>query len=188
MPADRRRVKENLSAAERGQPRGFRIPLVPANADADFAVLGRPRLEAEVARREVKLLVIRRVVGDVHLAIFPEVLSVRVDDRGGVVVNAGRAFLEERRDDHHAAFPRDRFKFRGRGAGNFLGQGKVRVVFRLAKILRAKQLRQADDLRALLRRVANARDRLRHVCSRIGPALHLDQGDLCFRTVGHVRE
>src|SRR6266487_3445308 len=36
MPSDRRRVKNNLRAAQGRQARRFRIPLVPANADADF--------------------------------------------------------------------------------------------------------------------------------------------------------
>ena len=37
-----------------------------------------------------------------HLAILPEVLPVGVDDRGGVVINARRAFFEKRRDDDDA--------------------------------------------------------------------------------------
>ena len=36
MPSDRRGIKQDLPAAQRGQARGFRIPLVPANADANF--------------------------------------------------------------------------------------------------------------------------------------------------------
>ena len=77
MPADRGRIKQNLRAAQRGQARGLRIPLVPANADADFPMRGRPGLEAEIARREIELLVKRRVVRDVHLAILPEILARR---------------------------------------------------------------------------------------------------------------
>ena len=180
MPADRGRIKQNLRAAQRGQSRRFRIPLVPANADADFPVRRRPGLKPEIARREIKLLVIRGIIRDVHLAILAQVLPIGVDDGGGVVINAGRAFLEKRRDDHDAGFPRDFLQLSRRRPGNFFGQREVGVVFRLAKILRAKQLRQANDLRALLRRVANARDRLRHICSRVRPALHLDQGDLCL--------
>ena len=178
MPADRGRIKQNLRAAQRGQPRRFRIPLVPANADADLPVRGRPGLKPEIARREVKLLVIRGIVRDVHLAILAQVLPVRVDDGRGVVINAGGALLEKRGDDHDAGFPRDFLQLSRRRPGNLLGQREVGVVFRLAKILRAKQFRQANDLRACLRRLANARDRLRHVCSRVGPALHLHQGDL----------
>src|SRR5205085_4292801 len=54
MPADRGRIKNNLGAAQRRQPRRFRIPLVPANADADLAALCFPCLKTEIARREIK--------------------------------------------------------------------------------------------------------------------------------------
>ena len=75
----------------------------------------------------------------------------------------------------------------GRRSRNLFGQREVRVVFRLAKILRAKQLRQTNDLRALLRGVANARDRLREICLRLGAALHLHECDLCRSRRCHVR-
>ena len=38
MPADGGRIKKDLRALHRGQPRGFGIPLVPANQHADFSV------------------------------------------------------------------------------------------------------------------------------------------------------
>src|SRR5215470_13753727 len=95
MPADRRWIKNNLRAAQRRQPRRFRIPLVPANAHAELAALCVPRLKAEITRREIKFLVIKRIVRNVHLTIFPKKFSVRVDDRGGVVINAGHAFFEK---------------------------------------------------------------------------------------------
>src|SRR5216117_2875828 len=72
MPADRRWIKNNLCAAQRGQSRRLRIPLIPANADADFAARCVPRSKSEIARREVKLFVIQRIIGNMHLAIFPE--------------------------------------------------------------------------------------------------------------------
>ena len=73
-----------------------------------------------------------------HLAILPEILAVRVDDRGGVVVNTGRAFLEERGDNDDATFARDFFQLRGRRPGNFFREREVRVVFALAEVLRTK--------------------------------------------------
>src|SRR5207248_6780405 len=72
MPADCRWIKNNLRAVQGSQPRGFWIPLVPAHADADLAVRSVPGLESEIARREVKLFVIQRIIGNMHLAIFPE--------------------------------------------------------------------------------------------------------------------
>ena len=42
-----------------------------------------------------------------HFAIFAEQFSIRVDDCRGVVIEAGAASLEKRRDDYCAGFPRD---------------------------------------------------------------------------------
>ena len=107
MPADRRRIKNNFGAAERGQSRRFGIPLVPANADADFSVRGRPCFETEIAGREIKFLVVGGIVGDMHLAIFPEQRPIGINDRRRVVINAGAPFFEKRRDDHGSRFARD---------------------------------------------------------------------------------
>src|SRR2546423_7360752 len=95
VPADSGRIKNNLRTAQCSQPRCFGIPLVPANADPDFAVLGIPRLEPKVAGSEVKFLVIQRIVWNVHLAVLAEQLTVRVDDRGRVVINARAGPLEK---------------------------------------------------------------------------------------------
>ena len=104
MPADGGRVKKDFRALQRRQPRGFGIPLVPANQHADFAVARLPRLEAEVAGREIKFLVIKRVVGNVHLPVDAEQRTVGVNDGGGVVINAGGAFLKQRGDDDDLVF------------------------------------------------------------------------------------
>ncbi len=95
MPADCRWIKNNFRTAQRRQSRRFRIPLVPANADANFSPLGCPCLKSEIARREIKFLVIKRIVRNVHLPIFAEQLAVRVDNCGGIVIQAGAAFLEK---------------------------------------------------------------------------------------------
>ena len=69
VPADGGRVEEHGGALQRGQPRALGIPLVPADQRADPAGPGVEGPEAQVARREVELLVEGRVVGDVHLAV-----------------------------------------------------------------------------------------------------------------------
>ena len=113
--------------------------MIPANADADVAALRRPVFETEIAGREVKFLVKRRVIRDVHLAIFPEKFSVGVDDRGGVVINAGRAFFEKRRDDDDARVSRAILPNESVvGPGISSASAKYCVIFRLAKILRAE--------------------------------------------------
>ena len=84
VPADRRRVEEHLRAEQRRDARGLRVPLIPADQDADRGVARLPHLEAgprarsplvvevPVAGREVVLLVEQRIVRDVHLAIHAE--------------------------------------------------------------------------------------------------------------------
>jgi hypothetical protein len=48
------------------------------------------------------------------------------------------------------------------------------MIFCLAKILRSKKLRQADNLRALSRRIANKFDRAREILLLLRAAAHLD--------------
>ena len=149
MPADGGGVEEDLRALQRGEPRGFGIPLVPADQHADLAVARLPGAEAEVAGREIELLVVKRVVRDVHLAVDAQQRAVGVNDRGGVVIDAGGALLEQRGDDDDLVFAGELLKGRGARAGNRLGQFEIRVVFALAEILRAEQFLRADDLRAV---------------------------------------
>ncbi len=94
MPADRRGIEQHLRALQRGKPRGFGIPLVPADERTDFADRRIQRLEAEVARREIELFVVERIVGDVHLAIQPAYRAALVEHDRGVVIHTGCAPLE----------------------------------------------------------------------------------------------
>ena len=83
------------------------------------------RLEAQVARREVELLVVERVVGDVHLAVEAQQRAVGVEDDGRVVIEPRRPPLEERADDHDAGLLRDLRERLGGRAGDRLGQVEV---------------------------------------------------------------
>src|SRR5262249_47807088 len=94
MPADRGRIKQDLRAAERREPGGFRIPLVPAD-QRRYATKRRVEIaETEIAGREIEFLVIQRIVGDVHLAIQSENVARRADNSRCVVIDAGGAALE----------------------------------------------------------------------------------------------
>ena len=96
LGADGRRVEQNLGALQHHGARGLRVPLIPADADADHAGLRLPRLEAGVAGAEVIFLLIARTVGDVALAVDAENLAVSVGNRHAVVVT--RAVLLEEGD------------------------------------------------------------------------------------------
>ena len=54
--------------------------------------------EAKIPRRKIKLLVVERIIGDMHLAIATNKLALRVKNDGSVVVKASSAALEERCD------------------------------------------------------------------------------------------
>ena len=57
-----------------------------------------------------------------HLAVAPGDFAVRVDDHGGVVIDACRAPLEDRRDDRNLVRGGDGRERLGRRSGNFLRQ------------------------------------------------------------------
>src|SRR6266436_3565384 len=58
VPADAGRIENNLCALQRGQPRSFRVPLVPTNLNSDAAVFGIEIWKTEIAGREIKFFVI----------------------------------------------------------------------------------------------------------------------------------
>src|SRR5712671_1671170 len=122
MPADGGGIKKNFRALHGREARGFRIPLVPANQNANFAVAGLPRSEAEVPGREIKLLVIERVVGNMHFSVRAEQRTVRVNDRRCVMVNTGGALLEERSNDYDFVVSRQLLKRLGARSWNRFGQ------------------------------------------------------------------
>ena len=158
VPANCSGIKKYLGALQRGEPRAFGIPLVPANQRAQ-----RPRridcLKAKIARREIVFLVIERIVGNMHLAVDAGDLAVGVKSDCGVVVKPGRAALEERCNYGDVRLPCSVGQFGSRWTRNRLGEVKERELFALAKILRAEKLRQADDLCAQLCSLANMLER-----------------------------
>ncbi len=177
MPADRRGIEQHVRSLQRRQARALGIPLVPADQRAELSEVRLERFEAEIARREVELLVVQRIVGDVHLAIDARQLAARVDDGRGVVIDARRAPLEQRRDDGDLQLACDIAQALGRRAGNRFGEIEECDVFALAEILRLKQFGQADDLGAFGGGVAHVCDRALQVLFRLGRARHLHDAD-----------
>ena len=84
--ADRGGVEEHLSPAEDKTPCGFGKPLVPADAEADFAELGVPDPEAGVAGIEVIFFLIPDAVRNVRLAVDAEQLAARIDHRDRIEI------------------------------------------------------------------------------------------------------
>ena len=116
--------------------------------------------EAQVARREVELLVVQRIVGNVHLAIHARRSSRRrrtprpCCDTGP----ARGARTANRR--HHAVLARRRGQRLARGPGNRLRLVEAGVILALAGILAGEQFLQADDVGAGRGGLADAGQRL----------------------------
>ena len=175
MPADRRRIEQDVGAEQRRDARRLGIPLIPADQHADVREARFPDAESarllrdatdavdaivrrRVARREVVLLVEERIVGNVHLAIHAEQRPVRVDDRRGVAIDAARLPLEDRDDENDAKLLGQRLHAVGRRPGDRLGEVEALALLRFAEVRRVEQLLEANDLRPARRGFADAAD------------------------------
>src|SRR5207247_4432856 len=97
---------------------------------------------------EVKLFVIKRIVGNVHFAVKSPELTVGVEDGRSVVVDAGSALFEQGSDQYDSQLFHDICELGGGGAGNRFCEIKERGVLTLAQVLSLKKLGKADNLRA----------------------------------------
>lgn len=166
--ADGRRVDQNLCPLQGHQARCLWIPLVPADQHTQATHTRVDGTEAEVARSKVKLLVVGRIVGDVHLAILARDGSVALYHHGRVVIETCRAALKERRDDDDAQTPGQFTIKLSRWAGDRLRQVEVGYVLRLAEVERVVQLLQYDELRPLLGQLLHRGSQTAHVVRHVG--------------------
>src|ERR1039458_4746666 len=175
MPTDRRRIKEHGSPLQRREPRALRKPLIPADQRTQAAGGGVEGAESEITGSEVGLFVVERVVGNVHLAVEPAQRTIGIEDGRGVVIDAGRPLFEHRCNYDDAVLACGGGEFIAGRAGNGLGQVEERMIFSLAKILRLKKFRQADNLRAASRGIGHAFQSFGEILRGIGSARHLHQ-------------
>ena len=104
---------------------------------------------------------------------------------GRVVIEARRAALKQRCHNDNTSLAGNFGESVCRGPGNRLSKIEELDVFALAKVLSAKKLRQADDLRAALGRFANMRNGGLEICVGVGAHPHLHQADFVFAGVFH---
>src|SRR6185437_3314021 len=147
IPTDSGWVQQDFGSGQRHQSRRFGIPLVPAHQYAELAERSLYGIESEIARREVELLIIRRIVRDVHLAIDARDLGRAIEDGRGVVIQPGRAALEDRCDDHQLQLFREPADARARFARDRFGAVELAHVLVLAEVRTVVQLLQKHQLR-----------------------------------------
>src|SRR5690242_6682296 len=176
-PTGRRRVEDDLGAGQAERPPALgEVPLV-ADVDADPAHRGVEHRVAEVARTEVVLLPEAFHLRDVVLAVLAEERAVRVDDRGGVVVDALLLGLVDRHDKHHLVLARDiAHQPDGGPVGDRLGPGVPLRLLHLAEVRAIEEFLQAGDARALCRGIPDRRHRVFHHRVLVAGPLLLNQG------------
>jgi len=116
----------------------------------------------------------------VHLAIDAGEVSIGVQGDRRVVVKPRRAPLKERGDDRDPQLAGYLGEARRRGTGNLLSQIEKAQILALAEVLRAEKLRQADDVGAQPRRLADALDGSGEVGLRVGAHAHLHESHVEF--------
>jgi hypothetical protein len=89
------------------------------------------------------------------------------------VEQALSTLLKQRSDEHHALLACNARKPSGAGPRNGLSKVEQVCVFPLAKILGAKQFRQANHARAMAGRLTNLLERTLEILFRIRSARHL---------------
>jgi hypothetical protein len=147
--ADRGGIEQEIGAGERHGAGGFWEPLVPADRHADRSKAGGEAAKAGVAGAKEELLLIARPVGDMALAVQPEVAAVGIKDLDRVVV-FGAGLLEERDRDDHAELLGQRLKVAQRGvAFGFASALEVLFTLGAAEVVTFEQLGGQDDLCAL---------------------------------------
>ena len=80
-----------------------------------------------------------------HFAVFSTNIFLRIEDDGGVVINAGGAALEQRCDDDELEFGRERTDALGARPGNGFGAIEFGHAFVLAEIRPVVQLLQQHE-------------------------------------------
>ena len=89
------RINQEFGTLQSHKTCSFGIPLVPAYEHAKLAHTGLNSMKTEVARCEVELLVVSRIVRNVHLAILACYRSVALYYDSGVVIESWSTTLEQ---------------------------------------------------------------------------------------------
>src|SRR5881409_2756408 len=117
---------------------------------------------AKIAGTKIKLLPESRVdVRDVILAIFAKILPISIDDRSGVVIDAGDLFFINWNDDHHVVLPASLLhQFCSWTFRNFFNGVVPTRLLLSTKIRRGEDFLHTKNLHTLLRRVFDHREML----------------------------
>ena len=112
-----------------------------------------------------------------HLAVDPDDLPLRADDRGAVVVQARGAPLEDGNDHRELLLPGGPSERLRGGSGNRLGQIESARILALAEVRRAEELGKAHDLSPFRGGFSNEVDGPIEILPGVGSRPHLHETD-----------
>ena len=154
--SDRSGVHERLGARERERARRLREPLIPARREPEHRRVDRRDRPTGIPGPEPCVLVVSGSHREMRLARAGDDPAVGRDDERGVVaeaaivrrlvargVHVGAGFTRAPGDERVGGAARERFR---------LGSGVDRISSLDCEVRRARQLGQAHEVRALLRR------------------------------------
>ena len=113
-----------------------------------------------------------------HLAVHIRNAAIAFQRHRRIVIQTRRTPLKQRSNNDYLMIPRHCTQPLRRRPRNRLRRRKQRMVLPLAKILRPKQLRQADQLRPVLSSFRNALRSLFQILVRVRLTAHLDKRNL----------
>ncbi len=144
--ADGRGIDEDVGTSECHQTCALGIPLIPTDLHAKLTNAGRDGVETEIARREIELLIIGRVIGDVHLTMNACDAAVTLEYNSGIVIEAWSTTLEETGDENNVMLTCQGTK--EIGGRTWDGLCKVEVIdgFDLAEVGCIVEFLQYDEL------------------------------------------
>ena len=175
MPANGSRIKQCQSPLQRCKTRTLWIPLIPADQRCNCTKLGLKRLETLITGRKVKLLVIGRIIGNVHLAVNTQATAVGIKNQNAIVVHPRCAALKKGRNQCHTMFPGKCAARLRCGSIQRLRKIKQCRVLTLTKVTGRKQFREANHLCPFPRSLSGHIQCMKAVDSRIIPHGHLHQ-------------
>ena len=94
MPADSRRVEENLGPGQSSQSRCLGVPLVPTDKHTDFTERRVNRLKPQITRCEIIFFIEKRVIGDMHFPVRSKQCSIGAVHQCRVVIQTRGSSLK----------------------------------------------------------------------------------------------
>ena len=94
FPTDGSRINQQFRSFQGHESGCFRIPLVPAYKHAKFTQRGLDRFEADISGSKIKLLIIGRIIGDMHLSVFSGYTAITVENDRRIMIQSRSTFFK----------------------------------------------------------------------------------------------